>query len=931
MDPYRQRVIDLPDPDDELVRYLPSRAPEGEETGLSQKKAEALCRRLVAVHCLYGVDKNPLAVELAKLALWLESHAEGLPLTFLDHRLVLGDSLTGPFFEHLLTYPGSQASMDDLLTQDLRDRFTYALGDALKSIYDLEASVGASLAEMEAKTTAKRRLDHALVPFKIVAAAWAGGVMLGGEQCDDPAYARLISSIIETGDIPDDLANAPRLLRMIARGLGVEAVPSERLQLLDLAASDGCVPALPYELTFPEIFFPHEEVNSRAGFDVVVGNPPWDRMLPADKEFFAAYDFRIMEAPTKRERTQIEKRLLSDEAVHISHDNYLEGFRGAERVVDCLYQYQRVEVDGSKTIGKQDLFRLFMERNAQLLRSVGITGVVIPSAFHANEGATGIRRLYLNEMALHCCYSFENRRKLFEIDSRFKFATVVTSRTGPTTEFACAFYLHDDEWLFGDRGNRELRYTLDFICRTGGVYLSFLELRSQLDLEVAEVCFRNGEPFGQVCERFGIRLGRELNMTDDAWRFTPTAEVLHGGEDPRDPEVAQRLLEMEYLVLHEGKTFRQYEDHWGEPPRYLVALESIRDKPNWISAARYYRAAYRNIAGPGDQNVAIWNLHPAGVCTGEKGPSEATPGNRPTYMSLAIVSIFNSFIPDWLLQLRVRATVSQFMLYGVPLPSSLWSSSIEACLAHSALRLTCNHAGYDSLWLEQLGDTWRELKPPLTWPVLEGDDARWAVRAAIDAVVADAYGLSREQYVHVLSSFSHRSYPKAPELCLARYDELQAIGLEAFTRKYDPYWDIPLNENLPEPVIELPIMEAISETNGYTTAQQEQLSWLAAEPEARWNLPQTLRSPSSFSRASVPTQTLKTRTDDATYEQVKRLLKDQGVITSNDAQAFANLDAASARNLLKHLIEEGIAIQEGRGRGTKYRYVRQHRLTEDSL
>ena len=100
---WRQRVAELPDPDDELLRYLPSQAPEGAESGLSQRKALALCKRLVAVHCLYGVDKNPLAVELAKLALWIETHAEGLPLTFLDHRLVVGDSLTGPFFEHLLT------------------------------------------------------------------------------------------------------------------------------------------------------------------------------------------------------------------------------------------------------------------------------------------------------------------------------------------------------------------------------------------------------------------------------------------------------------------------------------------------------------------------------------------------------------------------------------------------------------------------------------------------------------------------------------------------------------------------------------------------------------------------------------------------------------------------------------------------------------
>ena len=184
-DEYRWRVQDLPDPDDELVRYLPSRAPEGEESGLSQKKAEALCRRLVAIHCLYGVDKNPLAVELAKLALWIESHAEGLPLTFLDHRLVLGDSLTGPFFEHLLKYPGTQEPLDDLFTQGLQESFTNALANALKHIHDIEATVGASLAEIEVKQAAKARLNHVLAPFKIVAAAWAGGVMLGGEHCDD--------------------------------------------------------------------------------------------------------------------------------------------------------------------------------------------------------------------------------------------------------------------------------------------------------------------------------------------------------------------------------------------------------------------------------------------------------------------------------------------------------------------------------------------------------------------------------------------------------------------------------------------------------------------------------------------------------------------------------------------------------------------------
>ena len=76
-----------------LRAYLPSRS-AGE---YARSRALAICRRLVATHCLYGVDRNPLAIALTKLSIWLEAHAEGYPLTFLDHRIVRGDSLTGPF------------------------------------------------------------------------------------------------------------------------------------------------------------------------------------------------------------------------------------------------------------------------------------------------------------------------------------------------------------------------------------------------------------------------------------------------------------------------------------------------------------------------------------------------------------------------------------------------------------------------------------------------------------------------------------------------------------------------------------------------------------------------------------------------------------------------------------------------------------------
>jgi hypothetical protein len=91
-----------------------------------------------------------------------------------------------------------------------------------------------------------------------------------------------------------------------------------------------------------------------------------------------------------------------------------------------------------------------------------------------------------------------------------------------------------------------------------------------------------------------------------------------------------------------------------------------------------------------------------------------------------------------------------------------------------------------------------DIRPSLNLRV--GDDNRWAVRAAIDAVVAHACGLSRDQYAHVLSSFERTSYPRPLELCLAHQGELQSIELEAFTKKGDPRWGIPLNESLPSVV-----------------------------------------------------------------------------------------------------------------------------------
>lgn len=311
-------------------------------------------------------------------------------------------------------------------------------------------------------------------------------------------------------------------------------------------------------------------------------------------------------------------------------------------------------------------------------------------------------------------------------------------------------------------------------------------------------------------------------MSKSSHLFTSATKVLRDGEDPREPAVATSLRARGYLPLHEGKTFHQYTDHWEARPRYLVALEDVADKPGWTEASRHFRLAFRDVASATNERTGIFTLLPPGVLCGNKAPCERQPGTRPSQGALIFLAVGDSFPFDFVLRLKVAATVNLFILDGCPIPRSAIEPPRSTFLAHSALRLSCNHEGFSKLWKEQLGPEWREHSRPRTWPVLAEEKTRWSVRAAIDAVVAEAYGLSRDAYVHVLSSFNHKSHPTAAERCLAAFDELTKIGLRRFTKQHDPYWDVPLVETLPRPAIDLvPATAAKAASTTYQKSAQQ--------------------------------------------------------------------------------------------------------------
>ena len=509
--------------------------------------------------------------------------------------------------------------------------------------------------------------------------------------------------------------------------------------------------ALPWDLTFPEVFQPDASGARMAGFDAVLGNPPWDIVQQSAKEFLAGFDLSILNAPTRREAQTKQARLLSDPATAAAFRIYQENFEHQHRLVNRLYAHQKGIANGAATGGKLDTFRVFAERKLHLAGPHGAIGMVVPSSFHANEGATGIRDLYLRQTDLRCCFSFENRRRLFDIHVRQKFALLVAWRPGPTQSVQCGFYL-DDLAQLGDP-TRIMRYDRAFIEKSGGTHQTFLELRSTADLAIARHVFLRHPSLREWTAQRRIVLGRELNITDDA---RPPNSRARPAAAPAKPS-----------LLHEGKTIQQFDDRWDTGPRYGLALSALQDKPAWqearaISAWRCARSPVRPTSAPPSR------LHLARLPV-QHHRQRGTHATGAVQCGRAV-----TLCRDQQLRLRLDAAAEGGGDRQPVHPRSLsrvrqsqgriaLSGSWRAALVVQSLGL-CDVMAGTTRTLPAGSHTSAE-----AWPAVASLAARWTLRAAMDAVVAQAYGWSRAATMSTSSAASRTSgFPLLPRFASPR-------------------------------------------------------------------------------------------------------------------------------------------------------------------
>lgn len=341
-------------------------------------------KRRVAENCIHGVDVNPMAVELAKLALWLETVAVDAPLTFLDHHLRCGDTLIGATIQRLNSLPGDEGLLG-LFTQEIETALP-AILEPLAAISGIPSDTAEQVKKKE--RIYKRRFLPALRRFSAVADLWTAEAMQGGLIGHNEYEWALKALATERG-----------FSRVLESDWAQDAFA--------LLAEKAVVP-FNWELAFPHIFLADwQGGQSRGGFDVILGNPPYD--------------------------------VLSE--------------RETGRNVDHVKRF--IEIDPQLTparVGKNNLYKLFIARSANLLADGGYFSFIVPMTLLGDEQTSGLRRMLLSSGTFSEIHAFPQKdnvlRRVFP-DAKLATALFVYRRLAceQQTDGQFASYVHPGRFV----------------------------------------------------------------------------------------------------------------------------------------------------------------------------------------------------------------------------------------------------------------------------------------------------------------------------------------------------------------------------------------------------------------------------------------------------------------------------------------------------
>jgi len=698
--------------------------------GTQQIEDGQLLRRLIARRCIYGVDLNPLAVDLARLSIWIHSFVPGLPLSLLDHALVQGNALVGISTIRQIEerFAASGTTLFPVDAQSL-------LGDAADPLKRLARLADATPKDIAAGRDAIELARVAVGPTRAL--------------CD-----LVVAEKVAPNQVKFQFENWPK------ERAKIQANPALIRARSALAGLD----VFHFPVAFPEVF-----LRRRPGFDVILGNPPWQEVT-VERHGFWAQHFPGLRGLSAKDR-EVKLKLLPSQRpdLQAEYEHDVERINRERKVLGAGF------FPGMNT-GELDLYKAFSWRFIQLAATLeGRIGVVLPRSALSALGSYELRQeIFKKSFEVETVTVLNRGGWVFmEAEHRYTMALLCISRgtpIGPTIALRGP-YASRAAWDAGLRKPAH-RFQPDAVLSwTSSASLPLLPSDDSID------------SFSQ------LRLAPRLDLNEPtSWRARPVRELHATDDKPRmifDPKSTSDLW-----PIFKGESFDLWQNDlgvgtyyaWAEPKelRSYLQIKRLRSASRGTDSAygefdkdrirdenslpcRGYRIAFRDITNRTNQRTVIAALIPPNVLLTNKAPYFLWPRGDTSDQAF-LLGVLCSISLDWYARRFVEVNLNYFILNPFPIPRPPRTDKHWQRAVALAGRLACPDDRF-AAWAKSVGVAHGPLKLAEKQSMIE----------ELDAVVAHLYGLNSGQLTHIFDTFHEWTEEAQAKAWAARRDRTVAI------------------------------------------------------------------------------------------------------------------------------------------------------------
>lgn len=741
-------------------------------------------RREVLLHCIYGVDVNPMAVELAKVSLWINAAVRDKPLNFLDHHIKCGNSLIG--------------ATPELMEKGIpSDAFTPVEGDDKK--------VASQFKKINIEQHKVRTLDSWKEERKdksrICSARFAA---LDNVDESDPTSVHL-----KKQKYSDLLANEILYREKFLADLWTSAffwnlddknakVPTQSVfmgAMKDISSVDPDISRTVEELAkkhrffhwhveFPDIFGKDDP-----GFDCVLGNPPWEKNQIEDKQFFGTIRPDIAKVSGTQRKNRIQALIKEDCDLY---EKWTRHCRTINTENKFIRQSKRFQLSGT---GKFNTYSLFVEHCRKIINHDANIGMIIQSGLATDDTTKDIFSDIVENNELISLYDFVNSSGLFPgVHKMFKFSLLtLSSPASKKRPMDLVFFLAQIDQLHDL--NRHFTLDLDDLKLINPNTKSCPTFRNKQDAEIVKKIYKNVPIFideNKNHNPWSVIIRRMFNETDDS-ELLKTKEQLDAdgyalnslGHYVHNEDVYVRFYEAKMInqFNHKFGTFKDVNDEeitkgncrsltideLNDPktiaiPRYWISEKSFERKLENKNFTKWF-VTFRNITNAENERTVIFTIIPK-EASGTLAPQVFL--EHSSKMCVLLVANLNSLILDFVARQKVGGThLNHFILRQFPIiPPETYEDKDSSCMVHALANVielifvSSDLNPFAEDILAEIGpEKWNEwfphnpLKDNKPQPFKWDTDRRFELQRELDAIYAHLYGISREDMEYILETF----------------------------------------------------------------------------------------------------------------------------------------------------------------------------------